>query len=269
VATALAAFRERLSPVAELPADRALTALAFAEAPGLTAGLWQLAIEAIDGTRVSAADLTRFARSAAANFLVEAGNQASAEAHGAGGGAVYRLFHQALNDALLHSRSDVMPRADDERALTLALIEHGRQSSWNDAPDYLLRSLPGHAAAVGLADDLLCDDHYLLHADLRRLIQAAGQAGSALGRRRAPAHPADSAGHHSGPARARRPVQRYRGPEPPGHQLPRRLAGSLPDRVDFGQAPPRARLPGRPPGSGLRRVPGHRGRTGAAGQRRR
>ncbi|HEY7360951.1 MAG TPA: trypsin-like peptidase domain-containing protein, partial [Streptosporangiaceae bacterium] len=185
VASALAAFLERLSPVADLPADRALTALAFAEAPGLTAGLWQLAIEAIDGTRVSAADLTRFARSAAANFLVEAGNQASAEAHGAGGGAVYRLFHQALNDALLHSRSDVMPRADDERALTLALIEHGRQGSWNDAPDYLLRSLPGHAAAVGLADDLLCDDHYLLHADLRRLIQAAGQAGSAPGRRRA------------------------------------------------------------------------------------
>jgi WD40 repeat protein len=184
VASALAAYLERLSPVAELPADRALTALAFAEAPGLTAGLWQLAIEAIDGTRVSAADLTRFARSAAANFLVEAGDQASAEAHGAGG-AVYRLFHQALNDALLHSRSDVMPRADDERALTLALIEHGRRGSWNDAPDYLLHSLPGHAAAAGLADDLLCDDHYLLHADLRRLIQAADQAGSAHGRRRA------------------------------------------------------------------------------------
>ena len=185
VASALAAYLERLSPVARLPADRALTVLAFAEAPGLTAGLWQLAIEAIDGTRVSTADLTRFARSAAANFLVEAGDQASAEAHGAGGGAVYRLFHQALNDALLRSRSDVMPRAEDERALTLALIEHGRRGSWSNAPDYLLRSLPGHAAAVGLADELLCDDHYLLHADLRRLIQAADQTGSAQGHRRA------------------------------------------------------------------------------------
>ena len=52
-----------------------LTALAFAEAPGLPAGLWQLAIEAIYGRTVSAEDLTRFARSSAANFLVETGGR--------------------------------------------------------------------------------------------------------------------------------------------------------------------------------------------------
>ena len=78
-----------------------------------------------------------------------------------------------------------MPRADDERALTLAFTRHGRRSRWKDAPEYLLRSLPGHAAAAGLVDDLLCDDAYLLHADLRRLIQVADGAGSAPGRRRA------------------------------------------------------------------------------------
>ena len=178
VDSALAAYLERLSPVAGLPAGRALTALAFAEAPGLPAALWQLAIEAIDGTRVSPEDLTRFARSSAANFLVEAGG-------GARDGHTYRLFHQALNDALLRRRSDVIPRADDERALTLAFTRHGRRSGWKDAPDYLLRSLPAHAATGGLVDDLLRDDTYLLHADLRRLIRVADEADSKEGRRRA------------------------------------------------------------------------------------
>jgi WD40 repeat protein len=179
VDSALAAYLECLSPVAGLPADRALTVLAFAEAPGLPAGLWQLAIEAIDGTRISAEDLARFARSSAANFLVETGGEAAAEGH------AYRLFHQALNDALLRRRSEVMPRADDERALTLAFTGHGRRGRWKDAPEYLLRSLPAHAAAAGLVDDLLGDDAYLLHADLRRLIRVADDADSRQGRRRA------------------------------------------------------------------------------------
>jgi WD40 repeat protein/DNA-binding SARP family transcriptional activator len=185
VRSALAAYLERLSPVAGLSASDVLTALAFAEAPGLPAGLWRLAIEAIDGTRVRARDLTRFARSSAANFLVETSCDAPGTGHGRGGATVYRLFHQALNDALLHARSDVMPRADDERALTLTFTKHGRVNRWQDAPEYLLRSLPGHAAAAGLVDDLLCDDNYLLHADLRRLTQVADQSASAQGRRRA------------------------------------------------------------------------------------
>jgi WD40 repeat protein/DNA-binding SARP family transcriptional activator len=185
VDSALTAYLERLSPVAGVPADRALTALAFTEAPGLPATLWQLAIEAIDGTHVSAEALARFARSSAANFLVETGGETATGDHGPRGGTMYRLFHQGLNDALLHRRSEVMARADDERALTLAFTRHGRRSGWKDAPEYLLRSLPGHAQAAGLVDDLLCDDAYLLRADLRRLIQAADGAGSAPGRRRA------------------------------------------------------------------------------------
>jgi WD40 repeat protein/DNA-binding SARP family transcriptional activator len=185
VDSALAAYLERLSPVAGVAADRALTALAFAEAPGLPARLWQLAIEAIDGTHVSTEDLARFARSSAANFLVETGGDAAAGDDDPRGGTVYRLFHQALNDALLRRRSEVMARADDERALTLAFTRHGRRGRWKDAPEYLLRALPGHAQAAGLVDDLLCDDAYLLHADLRRLMQVADAAGSAPGRRRA------------------------------------------------------------------------------------
>src|SRR4029077_7950003 len=105
--------------------------------------------------------------------------------HGRRSTTVYRLFHRGLNDALRRRRSEVMPRADDERALTLAYTRHGRRSGWREAPEELLRSLPRHAAAGGLGADLLCDDAYLLRADLRRLIQAADGAGSAPGRRRA------------------------------------------------------------------------------------
>ena len=185
VGSALAAYLERLGSVAGLPASQALTALAFAEAPGLTVELWQRAIQAIDGKHVSVGELTRFARSSAANFLVEASSEMAPAAHGASACTVYRLFHQALNDALLQARSEVMPRADDERALTAEFLAHGQAGGWADAPAYLLRSLPGHACAGGRVDDLLCDGAYLLHADLRRLSQVAGHADSAPGRRRA------------------------------------------------------------------------------------
>src|SRR5262249_26419254 len=75
--------------------------------------------------------------------------------------------------------------ADDERALTLAFTRQGRRSGWRDAPEYLLRSLPVHAAAARLVDDLLGDDAYLLHADLRRLVRVADEAESDARRRRA------------------------------------------------------------------------------------
>ena len=78
-----------------------------------------------------------------------------------------------------------LPRAGDERALTRAFLARGRQSGWQNVPGYLLRSLPGHAQAAGLVDDLLTDDRYLLHADLRRLLPVAGQAVTPGGRRRA------------------------------------------------------------------------------------
>ena len=307
VDSALGAYLERVSSVAGILADRALTALAFADAPGLPAKLWQLAIEAIDGTRISAEDLARFARSSAANFLVETGGEAATE------GQTYRLFHQALNDALLRRRSEVMPRADDERALTLAFIRRGRRNSWKDAPDYLLRSLPAHAAAAGLVDDLLGDDAYLLHADLRRLIRVADDADSEQGRRRTQllrltpraitAGPADRAalfsvtealddlgtsyrdGGWQAPYRALWASVKPRSERAvlEGHQgwvngvcpvtvADRELLASARRRwhgPDLGpRNRPAARRPGRPPGLGLWRVPGHRGRKTDAGQRR-
>ena len=185
VDSALASYLQPLTPVAGLSAAYLLSALAFAEAPGLSAGLWRLAVEAIYGAHVSAEDLAWFARSSAANFLVETAGSATTGPHHAGAGPVYRLFHQALNDALLHARADVTPRADDEQALTRAFLTLGQAGQWQNAPGYLLRSLPGHAQAGGLVDELLTDDTYLLHADLRRVLQAADDAASPEARRRA------------------------------------------------------------------------------------
>ena len=73
VDSALATYLDRLSPIADVPAEKALTALAFAEAPGWPIDLWRLAIEAISGNEVTGEQLSRFARSSAANYLVESG----------------------------------------------------------------------------------------------------------------------------------------------------------------------------------------------------
>src|SRR5204862_1795993 len=127
---------QRLSPVAGVPAPHLLTALAFAEAPGVPAGLWQLAAETLYGARVSTGDLAWFARSSAANFLVETAGSIPSDSHDAGAGPLYRLFHQALNDALLHIRADITPRADDERALTRTFTTLGQASQWRNAPEY-------------------------------------------------------------------------------------------------------------------------------------
>jgi len=157
--------------------DQALTGLAFAQAPGWPVELWQLAIESLYGTRIPAADLIRFARSATAAFLVGSATDPS-------GPPVFGLFHQACSDALTRTRAETVDRRDDERALTAALTGYGRRSGWENVPEYLTRSLPGHAAAAGLVDDLLADDAYLLHADVRRLILAGGLAASSAARGR-------------------------------------------------------------------------------------
>jgi len=184
VDAALAAYLEQLQPVSGVPAVHVLTALAFAEAPGLPLDLWQLALEAIYRTSVRGDDLARFARSSAANFLIEAGDGDKSDSPSGEARPVYRLFHQALNDTLLHGRDDISTRADDERALMQEFLKRGRLCNWQEAPRYLLRSLADHARAGGLVDDLLSDDAYLLYADLRRLIQVANAASSTAARRR-------------------------------------------------------------------------------------
>lgn len=174
VASTLDTFLDRLAPVGGVPARVLLTALAFAEAPGFTPELWQLAARALDGAEVSAAQLRQFAAGSAANFLVES--------TGGSTGSAYRLFHQALSDALAVTRSQSTAPAIDETALTTALVDHGARIGWDTVPPYLFRSLPGHALRAGMIGVLLADTDYVLHADLRRLIPATAHARSSAGR---------------------------------------------------------------------------------------
>ena len=167
VEDAFASYLRRIPPTAgAVPAEDLLLPLAFAQAPGLPAGLWAAAVSALFEEHVSPVKLANFARSAAANFLIES----SASPSGIGGsGPAFRLFHQALNDTLLATRAERVPAAEDQHALTQAFVAAGRERGWDNAPDYLLRSLAYHAAAAGLLDVLFTDPGYLAHADLDRL----------------------------------------------------------------------------------------------------
>ncbi|CAN3985248.1 AAA family ATPase [Kitasatospora purpeofusca] len=177
VETALRDYLARLPGLQGMRAEDLLTALAYAESPGLTLELWQSVVQTMTGRLVDERDLHRFVRSAAANFLVESSGTTSRTGS-------FRLFHQALNEALLRHRGAAVDPAEDERAIARALI-HAAGSQWATAPGYLLRSLPGHAVRGGIIDELLADDAYPLHADLRRLVPAAKSAQSAAGRARA------------------------------------------------------------------------------------
>jgi WD40 repeat protein len=170
-------YLNRIPPVGDVPADALLTALAFAESPGLPVALWKVALKALGFAGVTEAALTRFARSSAASFLVEFSREGGAAAE-------FRLFHQALDDALLKARAAIFRRGEDEQALARAFIAAGLESGWERAPSYLLRSLPAHAARVALIDELLADDTYLLHADLPRVLSVADNAASAAGQQR-------------------------------------------------------------------------------------
>ena len=176
VGSALDNYLQRLAPVGQVSAKMLLTVLAFAEAPGLSLELWQLAVAALDAP-VTEYDLARFARSSAANFLIESATD--------GARRTFRLFHQALNDELLSAREDIMPRQADERVLTESFLAQGRNQGWGVADPYLLRSLSVHADRAGMIDDLLIDDDYLLNADLRHLIPLVDHVKSARGRARA------------------------------------------------------------------------------------
>ncbi|MFE3451829.1 trypsin-like peptidase domain-containing protein [Nonomuraea sp. NPDC059194] len=148
----------RIPPVAGLSAKQLFTALAFARAPGITLELWLEAVRTLyDFDKAPALhELSRFAHSSAANFLVESNNG-------------YRLFHQALDEAL-------RPTPQDELAITRAFIAYGKRVGWASAPDYLLRSLAPHAQHVGLVDTLLGDHDFLLHAELLPMLHAIRHA---------------------------------------------------------------------------------------------
>lgn len=177
---ALSAFLDRLAPVAGVPARTVLTALAFAEAPGFSFELWRLAVSALFSVDVSLVALRELVMSSAANFLVESTDAPYAEA-----GLPersFRLFHQALADALVHDRARLIESRVDERTLVSAFMHHGTSIGWAGAPTYLFRSLPGHAVRAGMVDMLLADGDFVLNADLQRLVPAAAHSQTSIGR---------------------------------------------------------------------------------------
>ncbi|MGW4541677.1 WD40 repeat domain-containing protein [Streptomyces chartreusis] len=135
----LASYLARLQETDSVPAAALMTALAYAAAPGVPLDLWQATITALGHTAPSAGDLQVFARSSAANFLIETSVSDQPT-------PLYRLFHQALNDAPLRHRDTVR----ENKAITRALVHLGRQIGWDRAPAYLRGSDPSphHTASV-------------------------------------------------------------------------------------------------------------------------
>ncbi|WOT40707.1 trypsin-like peptidase domain-containing protein [Streptomyces coeruleorubidus] len=174
VDAALNDYLALLPGVDGVSATALLTALAYAEAPGMPIEIWRAAISALGHTVPTDQQLRAFARSSAANFLIESSTD---QPHV----PVFQLFHQALNDALLR-HCDITA---DERAITSVFLRLGQASDWAHAPAYLLRSLPGHATRGHAIEQLLRDDAYPLYADLRRLIPAAITASTPATRARA------------------------------------------------------------------------------------
>ena len=149
-------FLSQIPEVTGIPgsAGELLTALAYAEAPGLSLDLWITAIEALYEVRPGKRELRKFIQSSAANFLVQSGPNPEAAVPSSGRQArkdpdrVFRLFHQALNDTLLAERS--WDAAEDQQALTSHFRGYGQNGGWASAPPYLLRSLSHHAERAGM-----------------------------------------------------------------------------------------------------------------------
>jgi hypothetical protein len=244
-------YLRRILHVAGMPRPvEILTALAFAESPGFPASLWRLAHQTLAGDAVPELKLALFARSQAASFLVESSEEDGQD-------SAFQLFHQALNDALL-AAVDPGTAKRAEQALTHAFLTAGREAGWEHAPAYLLRSLPAHADRARLVDNLLADEAYLLHADLRRVMRVTGQAASSAGRDHARLLGLTPEAVSAAPAPARSDVQRDGGSGQPRHGLPRRpLAGPLPRPLGSCGTPEREFHPERPPGRGQRSLRHH------------
>ena len=100
VDAALADYLRRLAPVGDVPASLVLTALAYASGQGFSTRIWSVALRSMSA-RIRPDRLLEFTRSAAANFLVDVTHEAGIHR--------FRLFHQALNDALLRERQQNGP----------------------------------------------------------------------------------------------------------------------------------------------------------------
>ncbi|GAA1874107.1 AAA family ATPase [Myceligenerans crystallogenes] len=176
LAEVLDEFVGRLADVDGVPARDILVPLAYAQAPGLPIELWQELIRALTGKSVDETALTAFTRTAAANLLITSSSDSDGSdgetSADAGNPAVFRLFHQALNDTILDQRAEHGLTGPDQQAIAAALRAALPATGWANAPAYLARSLGAHLIAAGQVtevEELLDGIDYLLHADLPRL----------------------------------------------------------------------------------------------------
>ena len=159
-----------------------LTVLALTEAPGIPVELWTVLNDALDHRPVDAKGIVTFVESAGASFILDSTDAVD--------GRVFRLFHQALNDALLSQAGD-MPAGQrrrlsaDHAAITNALLQRGDDSEWNATNAYAFRSLPHHAQLGSRVDAILANAPFLLRADLRRVLTVVAYATTRAGRDRA------------------------------------------------------------------------------------
>jgi WD40 repeat protein len=172
---ALIASLHGLPNVGDTTAETMLTALAYAEPPGLSLELWQAALAGL-GETVDVHAIAAFADSPATGFL--------RETPGPDMRRQFRLYHQALNDALMRLRLRSGRQVADHRGILAEFMRVGRSHNWRDADPYLVQALPGHADRAGSIDEVLADDQLLLHIDLRRLIPVAERATTRMGRDR-------------------------------------------------------------------------------------
>lgn len=183
---------------AEAPRVRRLVLpLALAEGAGLPwDGIWPTLASAVGGEPFDDADIA-WVLEVAASHIVEALDET--------GRSVYRLYHQALADELLHDApSDALHR------ITTALIglvpteSDGRDLSWGQADPYLLTHLATHAADSCDLDQLITDPEFLVHAEPATLLPVLSVARGEQARLAAAVYRASLGQHHTADSGTRR-----------------------------------------------------------------
>jgi hypothetical protein len=134
-----------------------LTALAYTRGPGIGDSQWLEFVAAL-GYPADPVGLDILRDTSMADFLMQS-TQPDAT-------TVTRLFHQALADELLASRTD---RVLDERRL-LAVLRPTAPQTWATATGYARDHAADHAASAGCLNELLAEPEFVTVADLDRLV---------------------------------------------------------------------------------------------------
>src|SRR5690606_2719264 len=151
---------EQLPPPRRETERRLLTALAYAQGPGLDDDTWLVFAQALGRSDVTITDLDVLRHSASADYLLETLPPGTD-----GRGPVTRLFHQALADQLLADRNT--RQSSDQNLIVDALLAHAAGHGWSG---YGLDYAAHHAAAAHRLDELLDDLDYLLAVDPPHLL---------------------------------------------------------------------------------------------------